>query len=43
MQACLQGLGCWEIVKLGFTELDANKIAGMSADQRKQFDELKQK
>ena len=43
MQACLQGLGCWESVELGFTEPDANTIAGMTAAQRKQFDELKQK
>ena len=43
MQACLQGLGRWELVELGFTELDANTIAGMIAAQRHQFDEIKQK
>ena len=43
MQACLQGLGCWESVELGFTEHDANSIAGMTTAQRKKFDEIKQK
>ena len=43
MQACLQGLGCWESVQLGFTEPNANTIAGMTAAQRKHFDELKKK
>lgn len=43
MEACLQGLGCWELVEFGFTELDANTIAGMSATQRKKIDEIKQK
>ena len=43
MQACLQCLGCWESIKLGFIEPDANTIAGMTAAQRKQFDEIKQK
>ena len=43
MQACLQGLGCLESVELDFIERDANTIAGMSVDQRKQFDEIKHK
>ena len=43
MQACLQGLGCWESVELGFQEPDANEIDGMTAAQRRQFDEIKQK
>ena len=40
MQACLQGLGCWETVELGFTKPNTNISAGTSAAQRKQFNEL---
>ena len=43
MEAHLQSLCCLDCIELEFTESNVNDVVTMSATQRKQYEELKQK